>query len=110
MLPDNEAIYEQLDHARRMLSPNGLLCMVNQTYGRDGFQLAISKTWMNLYKRIPSVLGNCRLIDAQRDYLNDSCWRVQYREVICRFGFCSEVIVAEKREVALPPRPRTIAS
>ncbi|MBC5826242.1 MAG: class I SAM-dependent methyltransferase [Candidatus Eremiobacteraeota bacterium] len=98
VLPDNEAIHEQLNRAHRMLSPTGLLCMVNQTYGRDGFQLAISKTWMRLYERMPNVLGNCRLIDAQRDYIDDSCWRVHYREVVCRFGFCSEVIVVGKHK------------
>ena len=98
VLPNSEAICEQLNHAHRMLSPTGLLCMVNQTYGCDGIQLAISKAWMRLYARVPSILGNCRLIDVQRDYLDDSRWRIHTREVVCRFVFCSEVIVAGKRE------------
>ncbi len=103
VMPDNETVYEQLGHAHRMLSPTGLLCMVNQTYGGSGVQRAISKAWMRLYKHVPSILGNCRLIDVQRDYLDDASWRVHYREVACRFGFCSEVLVAGKREARLTP-------
>ncbi len=96
VLSDDAAIHGQLDHAHDMLSPTGLLCVANQTVGCNGAQRAISDAWMRLYEQAPSVVGNCRLINVRRDYLDDSRWRVHHREIVCRFGFCSEVIVAGK--------------
>lgn len=96
VLPSEDAIQERLEHAHRVLADKGLLCLVNQTYGRSGVERAIGKFWMAVYGVTPAVLGNCRLLEVPQ-YLARSRWRVCSLEVVCRFGFCSEVLVAEKR-------------
>ena len=96
VLPNGAAIRERLEHAHHVLADDGLLCLVNQTFGQRGFERLISTLWMLVYGARPAVLGNCRMLDAQQ-YLDGAAWRVRSREVVRRFGFCSEVLVAAKR-------------
>ena len=96
VLPSDDAIRRLLERAHESLGDSGLLCLVNQTYGRTIVERIISAVWMRVYSATPAVLGNCRLLEA-RQYLDGSRWHVRSREVVSRFGFCSEVLVAEKR-------------
>ncbi len=96
VLTSEGAIRERLEHAHRVIADNGLLCLVNQTYGRSGAERLIGEFWLCVYDVKPAILGNCRLLEAQQ-YLDGTRWHVRSREVVCRFGFCSEVLVAVKR-------------
>lgn len=96
VLPSEDAIRRLLERAHDALADSGLLCLVNQTYGRAGAERIISALWMRIYGATPAVLGNCRLLEA-RQYLDGSRWHLRSRDVVSRFGFCSEVLVAEKR-------------
>ncbi len=96
VLPDRDAIRDRLEHAHRTLSDNGLLCLVNQTEGLTALQRTISTLWRGVYGAAPALLGNCRLLHA-RQYLDESQWIIHHCEVVCRLGFCSEVLVAAKR-------------
>ena len=96
VLPDEDAIGERLQHAHRTLDKAGLLCMVNQTFGKSMSERLISAAWMRLYCVAPTLLGNCRLLSA-RPYLDDLRWRIVKCEIVRRYGVCSEVLVAAKR-------------
>jgi SAM-dependent methyltransferase len=96
VLPNEDAIRRLLERSHDALADSGLLCLVNQTHGRAGTERIISALWMRVYGVTPAILGQCRLLEA-RQYLEGSRWRVRSREVVGRFGFCSEVLVAEKR-------------
>ncbi|HEY8312708.1 MAG TPA: class I SAM-dependent methyltransferase [Candidatus Baltobacteraceae bacterium] len=96
VLSSDDAIRERLQHAHRTLADTGLLCLVNQTFGRGAVERAVATLWMRLYRVVPAALGNCRLLSA-RPFLDAANWKIEHCELVCRFGFCSEVVVASKR-------------
>ncbi len=89
---DSEAL---LVEARRLLHPNGKLCLVSLTYGRTLPTRLVSWGWSQIYARNPARLGGCRPI-VLRDFLHDG-WVLQHAAVIARLGISSEVVVAVPR-------------
>lgn len=83
--------------ARRVLSRDGLLGLVSLTHGTTLMSRGIEKTWGTLHSLRPSLVGGCRPIELT-DFLEKSMWRVRQRRILTRFGFPSEVVVAERLE------------
>jgi len=92
LLPDVE-IRLVLRAARRMLRPDGLVCLVSLSTGIGPVSRRIAHSWAWVQRRWPSVVGGCRPIDLL-PFLAPEDWRVAHHEKVVAFGVTSEVIVA----------------
>jgi ubiquinone/menaquinone biosynthesis C-methylase UbiE len=84
-----------IDEAHRILSPEGLLCLVSLTYGKTFPAQWISSTWEFIYRHQPKLVGGCRPIDLSK-YISDSRWHTEYRHTVTAFGVSSEVLIAKR--------------
>jgi ubiquinone/menaquinone biosynthesis C-methylase UbiE len=82
-----------VNEARRVLRPDGLLGLVSLTDGPSLHSRLVTMTWRGLHSISPWLVGGCRPITL-RSFFSNAQWRVQYRNIIVRFGMPSEVIVA----------------
>jgi ubiquinone/menaquinone biosynthesis C-methylase UbiE len=82
-----------LAEARRLLAPEGLLCLVSLTHGVTRTGRVVSDAWETVSERWPASLGGCRPIELAT-LLDPSVWRIDHREVLTRWGVASEVLVA----------------
>lgn len=82
-----------LAEAHRVLTPEGRLCLASLAPGRSAGQRAVSGLWRLVYDLRPQLVGGCRPVRL-RDSLGED-WRILYREELCSFGLCSEVVVAQ---------------
>jgi ubiquinone/menaquinone biosynthesis C-methylase UbiE len=92
LLSDDD-IRAVVKEARRVLKPDGLLGLVSLTDGPSPLSRLVSTPWRGLHCISPWLVGGCRPI-VLRDFLSNTEWRVEYRNIIVRFGVPSEVVVA----------------
>lgn len=85
-----------LSEARRMLAPQGLLCLTSLTPGTIGAQRALTRAWQTVWKLRPQLLGGCRPICIAA-HLDPAAWAIRHQAVIRRLGFSFEVVVAAPR-------------
>lgn len=97
-LLSDEDIQRSLQEARRLLEPDGRLCLVSLTYGKTLASRLLSTAWTTLHTLRPQLVGGCRPLRLA-DRIGDA-WRVMHHEVVCTLGICSEVIVARVAEDA----------
>jgi ubiquinone/menaquinone biosynthesis C-methylase UbiE len=95
-LLSEQDIRDLLVEARRVLVPQGLLCIVNLTHGRTPFASAVTWLWQRVHAWRPGLVGGCRPIEL-RDFLADQLWHIRHQAVVCRFGISSEIVVAAPR-------------
>jgi ubiquinone/menaquinone biosynthesis C-methylase UbiE len=89
-----------LAEARRLLAPDGLLCLVSLTHGVTRTGRVVSDAWETISERWPASLGGCRPIELAT-LLDPSVWRIDRREELTRWGVPSEALVASSaRRVA----------
>ncbi|HXZ77442.1 MAG TPA: class I SAM-dependent methyltransferase [Streptosporangiaceae bacterium] len=81
-----------LDDLRRILAPNGRLCLASLSQGERLFERAISRTWMGLWRVAPQVLGGCRPISMSA--LLERGWQVEHHSRVHRLGLVMDVVVA----------------
>jgi ubiquinone/menaquinone biosynthesis C-methylase UbiE len=93
LMPDHE-IREVLEEARRVLVPQGLLCLLCLTRGSGRVSRLVSRTWGALSAVRPALTGGCRPIDLL-EYVREP-WRIRRAEVISRLGVSSQMLVAER--------------
>jgi ubiquinone/menaquinone biosynthesis C-methylase UbiE len=86
-----------LREVQRILTPEGLICLVSLTFGATPAARIITRLWQAIYAVEPRLVGGCRPI-ALGGLLSSAPWSVQYRNVVTAFGLSSEVVVAA------PPR------
>lgn len=79
--------------ARRVLVPDGRLCLASLTFGLGVFSRALSRFWTAVQGWQPQLVGGCRPIRLL-DIVGGE-WRLVHQEVVCRFGLCTEVVVAQ---------------
>jgi len=98
-----EEIDAVLAEADRILSRDGLLCLVGITPGPSQLSGLIMHLWQRIYARRPMWVGGCRPINI-RSHLPSDRWLVRYWQIVTTWGIASEVIVAEKKDsVAINP-------
>lgn len=86
-----------LAEAERILTGNGLLCLVGITSGVTPSSRLIMQLWQWVHTRKPMWVGGCRPIDM-RSHLHADTWMVQYWQIVTTWGIASEVIIAKKRQ------------
>jgi ubiquinone/menaquinone biosynthesis C-methylase UbiE len=82
------------DEASRVLCPDGLLCLVSLTGGRTCVSHLLEDAWRLAFRMRPQLVGGCRPIRLLA-FLGPG-WALVHREVVCRWGLCSEVVVVRK--------------
>jgi ubiquinone/menaquinone biosynthesis C-methylase UbiE len=82
-----------LDEASRVLRPGGLICNAGLTYGQGPLSKGISAIWQFIQMRRPTLVGGCRPLNLC-DHLEQTSWHLEYRQIVCSFGICSEICVA----------------
>src|SRR5215470_5754952 len=82
-----------VNEARRVLKPDGLLGLVSLTDGPRRLSRLVTMAWRGLHRISPWLAGGCRPV-VLRGFLSNTEWRIEYRNIIVRFGVPSEVIVA----------------
>lgn len=92
-----------LTEADRVLSSDGLLCLVGITPGPTQLSGLVMRLWQRIYASNPSWVGGCRPVNMRR-HLPVDRWLVRYWQIVVTWGIASEVIVAEKRD-AKPVSP-----
>jgi len=96
ILPIDE-IHFMIMEARRILTPDGLLCLVSLTNGKQAFSKLVSSLWKLIHSLKPSLVGGCRPIELQ-PFLPNADWEILHRGVAVGRGISSEVIIAKKRK------------
>lgn len=92
LLSDGE-IHAVLDEARRVLAPGGRLCLASLTFGRTLPSRVVGRLWTSVHALDPKLVGGCRPVDLDATIAPD--WRILHREIVCTFGICTEILVAE---------------
>jgi SAM-dependent methyltransferase len=92
LLPGS-GVQKFLAEAKRVLRPEGLLCLVGITYGTTPLSRLVMGFWQWLFTRNPSWVGGCRpTLLAER--LASADWKVRFRAVVVSWGIASEVVIA----------------
>jgi len=92
-LLDSTQTTNMLDAARRVLRPDGLLCIVGLTAGTTSLARLIDRAWMAVWRRTPAMVGGCRPI-TMTPTLVERDWQIEHREIVTAWGRSSEIIVA----------------
>jgi ubiquinone/menaquinone biosynthesis C-methylase UbiE len=92
LLADEDA-RRLVSEARRVLTPDGRLCLCSLTHGINLASRFVTWVWSRLYTIRPMSVGGCRPIEL-REYLNEREWTIQHQGVVTGFGVPSEVIIA----------------
>jgi len=99
-----EDIDAVLREARRLLRPDGLLCLAGLTHGASLPARLVEGLWTLAHSLRPTWVGGCRPLDlgarmrAQSQGSNETegfGWKCIERNVICAYGICTEVIIAQ---------------
>jgi len=84
-----------LDEARRLLRPDGLLCIVGITNGPRPSSAVTSSIWKSVWGKAPALLGGCRPVEMQRRLPREG-WEVVFHDVVVSWRVPSEVLVARR--------------
>jgi SAM-dependent methyltransferase len=96
-LMDRERILEVMEEAWRVLQAGGLFCITSLTCGHTPGTRLVSWLWSRIQAIAAERVGGCRPISPVT--LLGSCpraWNILHTGIVCRFGVCSEVVVARK--------------
>lgn len=99
-LLDEEDIRAALNEADRLLADGGLLCVASLTNGVRPISGLVSWLWSRVRGIAPFLVGGCRPLRLL-PLLDSRNWRVIRQTIVCRWGVCSEVIIAEANEQEL---------
>lgn len=81
-----------LDDLRRILAPDGLLCVASLTHGELLIERAVSRTWTGLWRIAPQLVGGCRPITMSALLRHD--WRIEHHSHVHGWGLVTEVTIA----------------
>ncbi|OBB69814.1 class I SAM-dependent methyltransferase [Mycobacterium sp. 852014-50255_SCH5639931] len=85
---------EVLHDLRRILTPEGRLCLASLAHGDRPLERAVSQVWTGLWRMAPQVVGGCRPISLST-LLGDE-WQVQHHSRVHRFGLVTDVVIAAR--------------
>jgi len=86
-------IHQAISEARRVLMPNGRLCLVSLTHGVTFASRIVGAMWSAVFRLHAPLVGGCRPIRLD-SFFDQQIWSVDYRNTITRFGVPSEVLIA----------------
>lgn len=92
LLPEPEAA-AFVREARRVLAPDGRLCIASTTWGRGVLGRSAAGLYAALSWMAPSRLGGCRPIRSER-LLEPAAWRLLYRGTTRSRGISCEILAA----------------
>ena len=81
-----------LDDLRRILAPNGRLCLASLTHGERLLERAVSRAWTGIWRIAPQVLGGCRPISTTALLAHD--WNIEHHSRVHRWGLVMDVVIA----------------
>lgn len=93
-------IHQAISEAKRVLTPDGKLCLVSLTFGSTLISKLVSATWLQVFRLHAPLVGGCRP-DGLKAALGQNDWSIDYRNVIVKWGVPSEVIIARLVENSL---------
>jgi len=82
--------------ASRILSPEGLLCLVSLSFGFTRISRIVERAWVRLHAYRPRIVGGCRPVELL-SLLPEADWEIRYQRRMAPFGIPSEVVVAACR-------------
>ena len=74
-----------LVEARRVLAPEGLLCLVSATHGRTQGERLVMGLAAWLHALSPTLVGGCRAIDLSSALERES-WRIIHHKIVSKWG------------------------
>lgn len=86
-------IVDLVSEARRVLRPNGKLCVVSSTEGLTPVSRIVGSIWKRLYSFNSRLVGGCRPLSVSM-LLDRGVWNIEHTHVVCSWGVCSEVVIA----------------
>lgn len=87
---DIETFFRQ---ARRVLGPDGRVCLVSLTTGASAFPRMVARLWGLIYRVRPQLVGGCRPIELGQ-YCDRADWAILHQRTVVRWAIPSEVLVA----------------
>ncbi len=102
-LLDDDVAGAVLDEFERIVTREGLLCLVSLSPGISRLERLVTALWTVVWRRAPQLLGGCRPIRLDR--LLDQRWEIRDRRVVHAWGLVSEVVVAAPRQSGHGPLP-----
>jgi SAM-dependent methyltransferase len=82
-----------VEEARRLLSHDGMLCLVSATHGRTPLERIVVGVATRLHSTSPALVGGCRAIELGT-FMKREFWRIVHHGVVSKWGIPSEVLVA----------------
>ncbi len=81
-----------LDDLRRILTPDGRLCLASLTFGERPLERGLCRAWTGLWRVAPKLVGGCRPISVSA--LLEHGWRIEHQSRVHRLGLVMEVVIA----------------
>ena len=81
-----------VDDLRRILAPNGRLCLARLTYGERLLERGVWRGWTGLWRVAPQVVGGCRPISMS--VLLAHGWKIEHHSRVHRLGLVMDVVIA----------------
>jgi len=100
-LLSSDDIAAVVTEARRVLSPDGFLCLVSATHGRTPGERLITGIAARLHSLSPRLVGGCRAVDLS-SFFEPALWRVHHHSVVSKWGVPSEVLIASPSQERTP--------
>ena len=91
LLPEDD-IRAVLTEARRLLGPDGRLCLAGLTWGERLLGRVVSGLWAGVHALRPTWVGGCRPLRMRR-FVDEDGWSIRHHEVVRAWGVPSEVLV-----------------
>lgn len=79
--------------AHRLLTHDGKFCVVTSAEGDGPISRTVSRIWMAVYERRPSLVGGCRPLHLST-FLDTTKWQIEYMQNLSSWGINSEIVIA----------------
>ncbi|MGB8386326.1 class I SAM-dependent methyltransferase [Mycobacterium sp.] len=91
-LLDEDYARAVLDDLRRILKPDGRLCLASLSHGERLLERAVCRTWTGMWRLAPQLVGGCRPITVSA--LLDHDWQIQHHSRVHQWGLVTDVVIA----------------
>lgn len=81
-----------LNDLRRILAPDGRLCVASLGHGERVIERGVSRTWTGLWDVAPRLVGGCRPINMSALIGHD--WQILHHSRVHRLGLVTDVVIA----------------